>query len=287
MPEPLLESFELYLSSRNCSPRTLTSYLRALTMYFREEQEITRQSVSGYLGRMIQEGAAPNTVRLRLAALRAYTRWLAEDGEIDQDPLLGIKPPKIPTKITHGLSDEQLQALLNACKGQRFRDRRDDALIRFMVETGVRSQECLDLAVSDIEPLRNGVAIIHKGKGAKARTVAFGPQTAASLDRYMRLRKLHKHRDLSNLWLGERGPLRYHGLNQTLRDRAETARVEGFYLHLLRHTFATRWLRAQGSEQGLMTMAGWSSRSMLDRYTTASAGERAAEEARRLNLGDI
>jgi integrase/recombinase XerD len=256
-------------------------------MYFRQETEITRQSVSGYLGRMIQEGAAPNTVRGRLAALRAYTRWLVEDGEIAQDPLLGIKPPKIPTKITQGLSDEQLQALLKACKGQGFRDRRDDALIRFMVETGVRSQECLDLAVGDIEPLRNGVAVIHKGKGAKGRTVAFGPQTAASLDRYMRLRKLHKHRDLPNLWLGERGPLRYHGLNQTLRDRAETAGVQGFHLHLLRHSFATRWLRAQGSEQGLMTMAGWSSRSMLDRYTTASAGERAAEEARRLNLGDL
>ena len=50
---------------------------------------------------------------------------------------------------------------------------------------------------------------------------------------------------------------------------------------------ATRWLWAGGSEGALMTMAGWSNRSLLDRYTSATASERAAEEARRLNLGEL
>ena len=52
------------------------------------------------------------------------------------------------------------------------------------------------------------------------------------------------------------------------------------------NTAATRWLRAGGSEQRLMTVAGWSTRTMLDRYTGASAAERAAAEARGLNLGE-
>lgn len=46
----------------------------------------------------------------------------------------------------------------------------------------------------------------------------------------------------------------------------------------MRHTMATRWLRARGSEAGLMAVAGWSNRQMIDRYTGASASERAAEE---------
>ena len=79
----------------------------------------------------------------------------------------------------------------------------------------------------------------------------------------------------------------YFGLNDTLRDRAKTAGIEGFHLHLMRHTAATRWLRAGGSEQGLMSVAGWSTRSMIDRYTGASASERAADEARGLGLGDL
>ena len=56
---------------------------------------------------------------------------------------------------------------------------------------------------------------------------------------------------------------------------------------MLRHTAAHRWLAAGGTEGGLMAVAGWSSREMLDRYARATAAERAAAEARNLNLGDV
>jgi integrase len=57
--------------------------------------------------------------------------------------------------------------------------------------------------------------------------------------------------------------------------------------HLLRHTAADRWLTAGGSEGGLMAVAGWTRPDMLLRYTRARAEQRAADEARRLNLGDL
>ena len=79
----------------------------------------------------------------------------------------------------------------------------------------------------------------------------------------------------------------YYGLNESLRERAKSAGVDGFHLHLLRHTAATRWLRAGGSVPGLMAVAGWSTRDMIDRYTGASASERAAAESRGLALGDL
>ena len=77
------------------------------------------------------------------------------------------------------------------------------------------------------------------------------------------------------------------GLALALKSRAEQAGISGFHLRLLRHTFATRWLAKSGTEGGLMSVAGWSSREMMSRYTSASASERAADEARRLNLGDL
>ena len=46
-------------------------------------------------------------------------------------------------------------------------------------------------------------------------------------------------------------------------------------------------LRAGCSEGGLMAVAGWSTRAMIDRYTAASASERAAAEARNLALGNL
>jgi hypothetical protein len=63
--------------------------------------------------------------------------------------------------------------------------------------------------------------------------------------------------------------------------------VKGFRPHWLRHTAAHRWLAAGGSESGLMAIAGWTRTDMLIRYTRACAGERAAAEARRLDLGNL
>jgi integrase len=90
------------------------------------------------------------------------------------------------------------------------------------------------------------------------------------------------------LWLGGGGQsFSYHGLVRATKGRAELAGIKGFHLHKTRHTFATRWLAASGSEGGLMAVAGWSSREMIDRYTAATASERAADEARTLGLGDL
>jgi integrase len=45
--------------------------------------------------------------------------------------------------------------------------------------------------------------------------------------------------------------------------------------HQLRHAFATSWLAEGGNENELMLVAGWKSRTMIDRYTKATAVERA------------
>jgi integrase/recombinase XerD len=91
------------------------------------------------------------------------------------------------------------------------------------------------------------------------------------------------------LWLGARTyqPLGAHGLRDALAARAGAAGISGFHPHVLRHTAASRWLAAGGTEGGLMSVAGWSSREMLDRYARATASQRAADEARSLGLGDL
>lgn len=69
-------------------------------------------------------------------ALRRYAAWLADEGEIPDNPLLNVKPPKLDAKVTKALSDEQLKALIAACKGKDLIDRRGEALVR-MAETGM------------------------------------------------------------------------------------------------------------------------------------------------------
>ncbi len=289
----LLDSFTLHLRAERKSPQTVKTYtdgVRAFLHWAEREgiaPALDRPTVDKFTAGLLDAGAEAATARSRQLAVRRFSAWLAAEGEIDTDQLTHMSPPHLDVKAVPVLSDDQLRALLAACKGPDLRDKRDEAIIRLMIETGARAGEALALAVDDVD-LRAGLATIHKGKGGKARRVPFGPRTGAAIDRYLRARRRHRLASTPVLWLGQGGKeFGYHALRDTLRYRAERAGISGIHPHLLRHTAADRWLTAGGSEGGLMSMAGWTRPDMLLRYTRARAEQRAADEARKLNLGDL
>lgn len=117
--------------------------------------------------------------------------------------------------------------------------------------------------------------------------VAFGPSTARSLDRYLRLRRSQPGSDLPALWLGTRGkPLTYEAMYATLRRRAERADPPfKLHPHVTRSTGAVRFRTAGGSVSSLLSLAGWSNIQMAARYIAAAESEIAVAEARCLDLG--
>lgn len=290
----LVDSFEVALKAVHRSPQTLKIYLSSIRRYLewcadtRQPVQIDRGQVQAWIAHLLDSGAQSATAAARLAGVRQFSKWLAEEGEIDSDPLVRLSAPKGDTPITPVLTEDQLRALFKACEGKALKDRRDEAIVRLMAETGMRAGELIALELDDID-LSRGLVMIRRGKGGKGRIAPFGPQTARALDRYIRVRRNHRGSDSKALWLGARtyqqlGP---HGLRVTLAERANKAGIRGFHPHVLRHTFASRWMSQRGSEGGLMAVAGWSSRDMLDRYGRAAASERATAEARTLALGDL
>jgi integrase len=91
------------------------------------------------------------------------------------------------------------------------------------------------------------------------------------------------------VWLGLRnsGPLDGMGLYRMLRRRADQAGYDPSQVHphMFRHTFANDWLSNGGAEGDLMRLAGWKTRSMLDRYGEDMAQQRAIDAKRR--MGDM
>ncbi|CAN5323055.1 tyrosine-type recombinase/integrase [soil metagenome] len=289
----LLPSWELSLRAERKAPATVKSYgdgVRAFMTWCTEHGHtpaLDKALVNGFSAALLESGREASTVRSRQLGIRRFSAWLVDEGEASSDPLLGLRAPKLDLKVIEPLTDVQLKALIKACTGPDLRERRDEAIVRFMVETGTRAGECVSLTVPDVD-LAGGTAIVRRGKGGKGRVVPFGPQTARAIDRYKRTRAHHRLASTPALWLGERGKeFSYDALHKALGGRATAAGIVGFHPHLLRHTAAHRWLAAGGSEGGLMAVAGWSQPDMLMRYTKARASDRAAVEARELNLGDL
>jgi integrase len=208
----------------------------------------------------------------------------------------GMTSPKLDQPVVDPLTVAELCALLQTCQrdttdaplaDRSLRHVRDEAIIRLMAETGIRLSEVIPLAAGDLD-LDAGLVTIRRGKGGRGRVIPVGGCTTVAIRAYLAVRATQPHADREQLWLGERScGLEADALYRSLRRRADRAGIAGFRPHRLRHTAAHRWLAAGGSESGLMAMAGWTRVEMLIRYTRAAASERAADEARRLDLGAI
>jgi integrase/recombinase XerD len=206
----LLGSWEIHLRAERKSPQTVKIYgdgVRAFLHWCDRagiEPALDRATVNKFTAGLLDEGAAASTARSRQLAVRRFSSWLAEEGETGRDELLGLKPPALDKAVVPKLSGAELAALLKACHGKAFMDRRDEAIIRVAVETAARAEEILAMETGDID-LRRGLATIRRGKGGRGRRVPFGPQTAQALDRYLRLRRAHRLAGTPPLWLGDRG----------------------------------------------------------------------------------
>ncbi len=290
--QDLFRSFARHLRAEGRSERTAVVYGQAVRFFSQwlEAQgrpatvdELNRAAIREWLA-TLADTQEPSTVKTRYRGLYRFCGWLVDEDEIPEHPMKTLSPPQPQMKLVPVLSDDELAALLKACKGKDFRDRRDEAITRTLLDCGLRVSELCGLKVDDLN-LDTETAIVT-GKGNKVRAVYFSSRTTSALDRYLRMRSQHRWAHLDAVFLTQRGAMSPDGVRERMIVRGAMAGIEDLHPHRFRHTFAHDFLMAGGQERDLKRIAGWTSDVMLERYGASAADQRAKAAAHRMKRGD-
>jgi site-specific recombinase XerD len=204
------------------------------------------------------------TIQKYYRALSAMFNWSVSEGILEDSPLVKIKVPRAEKKVIKALDSNELNQVISSLP-DTFDGIRNKAIILVLVDCGLRLGELLNIKMMDINIEQQIMKV--DGKTGE-RVVRYGTTTAKALKRYLRLRRKVNGNN-EGLWITEKG--------DSLRDSSvETFFIKlrkrtGIYIHphLLRHTFATMWLRNGGDSLMLQRLLGHTTLMMTNRYCQA------------------
>ncbi len=287
--DDLIERYVQYLRyERNASPHTIRNYQSDL-LQFRDflsqgqpggrvrVDRIDALSIRGFLAYLFEKEKKKTSIARKLAAVRAFFKFLGRERVIPTNPAASVSTPKLPKTLPRIMTQEEINNLLDqlaqAAQNGDPALGRDRAILELLYASGLRVSELVGLNLASVN-FGDGILLV-RGKGRKERIVPFGSKAKQALSEYLPVReKILKQNRTSTpaLFLNARG------VRLTARsvDRLVKKYVRAFGLnvhvspHSLRHAFASHLLTEGADLRAIQEMLGHKSLATTQRYTQVS-----------------
>lgn len=240
-------------------------------------QEVTREHIAAYLLEMRERQAyRPTTIARKLAALKAFFRYLRTSGLIAADPLENLEAPRIQKEPPHTLTPEQIASLFQQIDSLQPGGRRDLAMLHLLYATGMRVSEIVSLNLND---LNLGQATVscpgRRGRSKRERTLSLSEVVIEAMRYYLenvRPQLTARHPDEQALFLNHHGErLTRQGFWLIIKGYARQAGIVDITPHRLRHSFAVLMLREGVELRSVQEMLGHAHISTTQVYSQVAA----------------
>jgi len=285
---------------RNLSPTTLAKRRLLLEKFFwflhsREIPAVDKDTIRKFLaycktGHTDPDGRwgnpketepnKPGTVASYHGLLRSLFNWIAAEEDYDATPMRKIAAPIDRPDHIQPFTTDQVEALLAATRRSKHA-RRDEAILLFLLDTGVRVSEMCQICMRNLD--MRGRSVVVQGKGDKTRQVHFGKRMSKALWQY--LRQEERDED-SPVFLSEGvrsadDAMTRNGVLLLIRRLGRQAGIEQVRCspHTFRHTFAIEFLRNGGNQFTLMYLLGHTNTKMTARYVAIAQADAARQHA--------
>jgi integrase/recombinase XerD len=176
----------------NRSPNTVRAYdseIRKLLGFLAahghslDVETLRHEDLRAYQRHLAGRLKSPASRARALVAIRSWLRWIAREGLIEKDLSNGITLPKLEQRLPKPIDAGELTRLLAALPTETLQEKRDRALVQFLVSTGCRISEALALDRTDFP--RSGNRLVVTGKGSKQRSVYLTADARAAMEDYL------------------------------------------------------------------------------------------------------
>lgn len=231
---------------------------------------VSREQITGYMTQLKEKGLAAATIARKLAAIKAFYRFMTAEGYMDANPAEVVEAGTKGIKLPRVLSEDEVVRLLNQpdiTTAEGFRDR---TMLEVLYATGMRVSELINLTLERVD--LNMKYIIAFGKGSKERIVPLGSVAAEFLQQYLekvRPKLTHEDRNTNIVFLAFGGhELTRQRFWQIIRGYGRKANInKALTPHILRHSFATHLLDNGADLRSVQELLGHSDISTTQIYT--------------------
>jgi integrase/recombinase XerC len=277
--EKAVADFLRHLREKNSSPHTIKAYtgdLANFTAYAgsRNWKQIDHIAIRGFLSQLYEQGLSKTSVARSLAAVRSLYRWLAQEGEVDQNPAKLVATPKLPKKLPRVPTIEEMNFVLDGKMPETAAfPERDRLMLELLYGCGMRNSELTGINLDDIR--LSAEAILIRGKGKKERYVPFGDSVKSALPAYLQVRQTllsEKRKNSNALLINQRGGrLTTRSVGRIIKKIAVSKGLSpDVHPHTLRHAFGTHMLEEGADLRAIQELLGHERLATTQRYTQLS-----------------
>lgn len=264
-----VEAFKIEQQIRGNSKATITNYERILGYFIKyigkdtRLDEIGLNDLRGYYLSLTEKDISTVTVQTYIRGLRAFLSWCWQEEYIADNLPAKFKLPKAKRHVIDVLTDDEIGQLLKYFNTSEFIGLRNMCIILLMLDSGLRLNEAVMLKISSLH-IAEGYIIVT-GKGNKERYVPLGLQTKKYLLKYSIYRTSLSME--TPLFVKDTfRPIETSTVKQLFRKLKKRTGIARLKPHLLRHTFATRYLENGGDIYSLQMILGHTSLEMVKKY---------------------
>ncbi|HET7930583.1 MAG TPA: tyrosine recombinase XerC [Rhodanobacteraceae bacterium] len=264
MSHPLADDVARFLAylkiERRYSSGTLRNYSHALAALTRFAEslslahwnELRSEQLQTLVANEHRRGLEAPSLRAMLSACRSFFRYLAHEGNIRNNPAMGVRSPKVRRKLPEVLDVDEAATLVEVDAGDPLAVR-DHAMLELLYSSGLRVSELCGVRWRDLDVDEGLVRVT--GKGNKTRIVPVGRHALAAL---ATLRESQLAGADDPVLRGRGGHALTPGaVRAAIKRRARSQGVwKRVYPHLLRHSCASHLLESSGNLRAVQEMLG-------------------------------